>query len=224
MSPTAAPEPLTCSFCGKSQYEVRSLIAGPTVFICDECVTLCAEITADKESREKGIGRLSAEEISAAEQRQKEQARRPHNLPTPQLLDQLSRRRQHLDHLEDRIRETIGILRERGVGGKTIQHALGITPEAAVDLFLGRTADKTQEAAREDPDVEPSSNANSVLLAIGKERGYVTYEDLADALPQDLVSSEEIENAMTMLAEAGIQVVDGDKPPAAGDGKGPDVK
>ena len=32
---------LYCSFCGKSQNEVRKLIAGPTVFICDECVELC---------------------------------------------------------------------------------------------------------------------------------------------------------------------------------------
>lgn len=35
---------LYCSFCGKSQHEVRKLIAGPTVFICDECVDLCDEI------------------------------------------------------------------------------------------------------------------------------------------------------------------------------------
>ncbi len=39
-----------CSFCGKSEHEVRKLIAGPTVFICDECVELCMDIirTADK--------------------------------------------------------------------------------------------------------------------------------------------------------------------------------
>jgi ATP-dependent Clp protease ATP-binding subunit ClpX len=35
---------LYCSFCGKSQHEVRKLIAGPSVFICDECVELCADI------------------------------------------------------------------------------------------------------------------------------------------------------------------------------------
>ena len=41
-----------CSFCGKSEHEVRKLIAGPTVFICDECVDLCTDIirTADKTS------------------------------------------------------------------------------------------------------------------------------------------------------------------------------
>lgn len=37
---------LSCSFCGKTQHEVRVLIAGPAVFICDECVGLSAEIVA----------------------------------------------------------------------------------------------------------------------------------------------------------------------------------
>src|SRR6201993_1856841 len=38
---------LYCSFCGKSQHEVRKLIAGPTVFICDECVELCLDIIGE---------------------------------------------------------------------------------------------------------------------------------------------------------------------------------
>jgi len=42
---------LYCSFCGKSQHEVRKLIAGPTVFICDECVELCMDIIKE-ESRD----------------------------------------------------------------------------------------------------------------------------------------------------------------------------
>ena len=42
---------LYCSFCGKSQHEVRKLIAGPTVFICDECVELCMDIIKE-ESKE----------------------------------------------------------------------------------------------------------------------------------------------------------------------------
>ena len=39
---------LFCSFCGKSQHEVRKLIAGPTVFICDECVELCMDIIREE--------------------------------------------------------------------------------------------------------------------------------------------------------------------------------
>ena len=37
-----------CSFCGKSQKQVKTLIAGPGVYICNECVDLCAEILANK--------------------------------------------------------------------------------------------------------------------------------------------------------------------------------
>ncbi len=45
---------LRCSFCGKSQEEVRKLIAGPTVYICDECVNLCNEIMVEESTQERG--------------------------------------------------------------------------------------------------------------------------------------------------------------------------
>jgi ATP-dependent Clp protease ATP-binding subunit ClpX len=45
---------LYCSFCGKSQHEVRKLIAGPTVFICDECVELCMDIIRE-ETKTSGL-------------------------------------------------------------------------------------------------------------------------------------------------------------------------
>lgn len=44
---------LYCSFCGKSQHEVRKLIAGPTVFICDECVELCMDIIREEAKSSK---------------------------------------------------------------------------------------------------------------------------------------------------------------------------
>ena len=47
-SNTDSKNTLYCSFCGKSQHEVRKLIAGPTVFICDECVELCMEIIREE--------------------------------------------------------------------------------------------------------------------------------------------------------------------------------
>jgi ATP-dependent Clp protease ATP-binding subunit ClpX len=46
--------PLRCSFCGKSQNEVKKLIAGPTVFICDECVELCNDIIAEEWEDDRG--------------------------------------------------------------------------------------------------------------------------------------------------------------------------
>ena len=46
-------ELLSCSFCGKSQKEVRKLIAGPGVYICDECIDLCNDIIAEEREREE---------------------------------------------------------------------------------------------------------------------------------------------------------------------------
>jgi len=57
---------LFCSFCGKSQHEVKKLIAGPTVFICDECVELCMDIIKEeaKNYDEKSVDSVpSPEEI-----------------------------------------------------------------------------------------------------------------------------------------------------------------
>ncbi|MCY3768881.1 MAG: ATP-dependent Clp protease ATP-binding subunit ClpX [Gammaproteobacteria bacterium] len=51
---------LYCSFCGKSQHEVRKLIAGPSVFICDECVDLCNEII-----REESVSEIAAQKNTA---------------------------------------------------------------------------------------------------------------------------------------------------------------
>src|SRR5262245_14229151 len=47
VSGTDSKNTLYCSFCGKSQHEVRKLIAGPTVIICDECVELCMDIVRE---------------------------------------------------------------------------------------------------------------------------------------------------------------------------------
>jgi hypothetical protein len=75
--------PLKCSFCGKSQHEIQKLIAGPAVFICNECVALCADIIGDEdlakvlnEDRAAALGRLrerSTEALNAyVVQRQRE--------------------------------------------------------------------------------------------------------------------------------------------------------
>jgi ATP-dependent Clp protease ATP-binding subunit ClpX len=45
---TATDKPLFCSFCGKNQHEVKKLIAGPNVFICDECIDLCTDIITEE--------------------------------------------------------------------------------------------------------------------------------------------------------------------------------
>src|SRR5438128_3110547 len=52
-----ANQTLVCSFCGKSQKEVKKLIAGPTVYICDECIGLCNDIIAEELESEEQQGK-----------------------------------------------------------------------------------------------------------------------------------------------------------------------
>ncbi len=63
------PGKLVCSFCGKSQDEVRKLIAGPTVYICDECIELCNEIIAEEceqeDHRKRGASLSKPHEIKS---------------------------------------------------------------------------------------------------------------------------------------------------------------
>jgi hypothetical protein len=57
---------LHCSFCGKAQREVQTLIAGQSAFICDECVTLSAEVIADRKRAVRPITSASAEPADVA--------------------------------------------------------------------------------------------------------------------------------------------------------------
>ncbi|MFN9504852.1 MAG: ATP-dependent Clp protease ATP-binding subunit ClpX [Rubrivivax sp.] len=54
---------LYCSFCGKSQHEVKKLIAGPSVFICDECIELCNDIIRDEVPAESGKAKTSKSDL-----------------------------------------------------------------------------------------------------------------------------------------------------------------
>lgn len=60
----APPKTLSCSFCGKTQHEVRKLVAGPAVFICDKCIELCTDFVDDPLSDED-LSRLHAESVRA---------------------------------------------------------------------------------------------------------------------------------------------------------------
>ena len=54
---------LYCSFCGKSQHEVKKLIAGPSVFICDECIELCNDIIRDEAPPESSAGKAGRSDL-----------------------------------------------------------------------------------------------------------------------------------------------------------------
>jgi ribosomal protein L37AE/L43A len=63
----AAAENVHCSFCGKSQDEVRKMIAGPTVYICDECIDLCNDIIAEERDQEESLEDTSRDAREQAE-------------------------------------------------------------------------------------------------------------------------------------------------------------
>ena len=54
---------LYCSFCGKSQHEVKKLIAGPSVFICDECIDLCNDIIRDEAAQADASGTITRSDL-----------------------------------------------------------------------------------------------------------------------------------------------------------------
>ena len=61
------------------------------------------------------------------------------------------------------------------------------------------------------PLIDSQAKANlKKLIAQGKERGYVTYDELNEALPQEQISSEQIEDFMTLLAEMGVNLIEPD--------------
>src|SRR5438874_4607659 len=70
---------------------------------------------------------------------------------------------------------------------------------------------ETREEVAEAPLLDTIAIAIKKMVARGKERGYLTYDELNGALPQDQVSSEQIEDTMTMLSELGINVVEGEE-------------
>ena len=72
-------------------------------------------------------------------------------------------------------------------------------------------ATEAREDAAEAPLLDSVQAAIRKMMARGKERGYVTYDDLNAALPADQVSSEQIEDTMAMLSEAGINVVENEE-------------
>src|SRR6266480_5102980 len=80
---------------------------------------------------------------------------------------------------------------------------------------------ETREEVAEAPLLDTIAIAIKKMVARGKERGYLTYDELNAALPQDQVSSEQIEDTMTMLSELGVNVIESEESeepaPAEGD-------
>ena len=83
--PTQQDRPLYCSFCGKNQHEVNKLVAGPAVFICDECIDLCTEFVDEQlrcliEGDEAGARAMSTDRLLHYIERARKSAERNRQL------------------------------------------------------------------------------------------------------------------------------------------------
>jgi hypothetical protein len=108
---------LYCSFCIKSQHEVKKLISGPSrIFICDECVDLCNEVIA---GRPPGPSKFP----SAKE------------LPTERLLEHLRSIEETVQGKGNQLQQVVEVLRSRKVSWAQIGAALGISRQSAWERF-----------------------------------------------------------------------------------------
>jgi hypothetical protein len=107
---------LYCSFCFKSQHQVKELISGPAgIFICDECVDLCNQIIA---GRPPNVAKPSTQE-----------------LPTERLLERLSPIEETLKGKGNQLQQVVDMLRSREVSWAVIGAALGISRQSAWERF-----------------------------------------------------------------------------------------
>ena len=112
---------LYCSFCGKSQHEVKKLIAGPAIFICDACVGLCSKIVAETPDPDPDA---PPAEITW-----------PETLATERIVALLKPQELSCEGARAQLQRSIDILREREVSWAAIGEALGISRQAAWERF-----------------------------------------------------------------------------------------
>ena len=111
-----------CSFCGKAQTEVKTLVAGPGVFICDECVQLCQGIIAKKAAAPDSTQDVPGSLL-------------PDNAPTETLLKTLAGYNGAFERVGSGMQDIADILREREVSWATIGQALAVSRQAAWKRF-----------------------------------------------------------------------------------------
>ncbi|MBN9278599.1 MAG: RNA polymerase sigma factor RpoD, partial [Hyphomicrobium sp.] len=86
-----------------------------------------------------------------------------------------------------------------------------------------KAAPAAETAEKDSPLLDLSDQSVKKLLKVGKQRGYVTYDELNSVLPSEEVSSEQIEDTMAMLSEMGINVVDSEESEEAAADDTPDA-
>jgi ATP-dependent Clp protease ATP-binding subunit ClpX len=117
--------PIACSFCAKPEQEVSKVIAGPGIYICDECVQLCNEI-------------LSSASDSAGDDDPPAELPYWQAMTDQQLLDQLPKIARVADQVEGSLTTWVRRVRGRGVSWARIGEALDMTRQSAWERFSDR--------------------------------------------------------------------------------------
>jgi hypothetical protein len=122
-------DPLRCSFCAKNQVEVEKLVAGPGVFICNECVALCHEIIADEALKAPPAERSPGDEPP--------KMKHWDGLSDDELLAEMVRAHAAHENVDRAVRGYVSDLRQRGVTWVRIGEALDMTRQSAWERFSG---------------------------------------------------------------------------------------
>jgi ATP-dependent protease Clp ATPase subunit len=130
---TASHEALTCSFCAKSQFDVAKLVAGPGVYICNECVELCTQIIAEE------LDRASSEPDNAGSSTGHDPPilKAWEDLSDDALLSEMVRAHAAHQNVDRAVAHHVAALRARGVSWARIGEALGMTRQSAWERFSG---------------------------------------------------------------------------------------
>jgi len=124
-SSTDAPTAIRCSFCLKQAPEVESLISGPGIYICNECVHACVEILNQKPASDTAEQRLP----------------RWQSMPDEEVLSVLPRIAAVATQVEGSLQRWVGEARRRGTSWARIGTALAISRQSAWERFSHGEAD-----------------------------------------------------------------------------------
>jgi hypothetical protein len=134
VSRTASYEAVSCSFCAKSQFDVVKLVAGPGVYICNECVDLCTQIIAQELDRKGG---RPGETAAPAKSQVPPALKAWDGLSDQDLLAEMVRAHGAHENVDRAVAQHVAALRARGISWARIGEALGMTRQSAWERFSG---------------------------------------------------------------------------------------
>jgi ATP-dependent protease Clp ATPase subunit len=130
--PTANLEALACSFCNKNQSEIARLVAGPGVYICNECIDLCNQIIARELDRKMP---WATEPGRSTKSQDPTTIKAWEGLSDEDLLGEMVRAHAAHQNVDRAVAHHIAALRARGVSWARIGEALGMTRQSAWERF-----------------------------------------------------------------------------------------